>query len=209
MDISVAYGIDQTSESLTVVKARSAGRDFIFETVYRADGPKGAHKAAAEISALSEEATNARTTVIAAAMPASRAVTRWLGTPFFALGKAMRVLPSMLDLQLPFPLESCFYSFAALGKEPGKGYRALAIASRRDDVYSRLKQLKDCGVDPLVLDHEALALWHRATQEKAPTPNVFRVVLHAGPSAWTLVVGQGSGFLSSHAFRIADENVEA
>jgi hypothetical protein len=208
MDTSVAYGIDQTGESLTVVKARASRRDVSFETVYQAQGPCDIHKAADAVSSLAETGSS-RSAVVSASMPASSAVTRWLETPFSAPGKAMRVLPSVLDVQLPFPLESCVYSFASLEKEPGKGCRALALASRRDDVSSRLEQLGNCGIDPWVLDHEALALWHRAAQEQPPKAGEYRVIGHTGPSAWTLVVGKGAGFLSSHTFRVTHRDVDA
>jgi len=208
MERSVAYGIDRTEDRLTVVKAWGSRRDVAFETVYRADGPGDSHKQEEVISALGNAATN-RSAVLSASMPASSAVTRWLETPFAAPGKAIRVLPSVLDVQLPFPLESCVYSFAFLEKEPGKGCRALALASRRDDVETRLAQLSDCGIDPWILDHESLALWFRAAQEKTLPPGEFRVVAHTGPTAWTLVVGQGANFLSSHTFRAADRDISA
>lgn len=208
MERSVAYGVDQAEESLTVVRARASRRHVSFETVYQANGSCESHKAAVAISSLAQAATT-RSAVVSASMPASNAVTRWLETPFSEPGKAMRVLPSVLDVQLPFPLESCVYAFASLGKKPGKGCRALALASRRDDVSTRLEQLGNCGIDPWILDHEALALWHRAEEEQTSKALEFRVVAHTGPSSWTLVVGKGERFLSSHTFRATHRDVDA
>ena len=42
-----------------------------------------------------------------AAMPAGRSFSRWLTAPYARPAKARRVFPSLLDIQLPFPLEGC------------------------------------------------------------------------------------------------------
>jgi hypothetical protein len=103
---------------------------------------------------------------VAIAMPPRDCVCRWLTTPFASLHKARKVLPTILDIQLPFPLEECVYDFVADRKSDDGHVEALALAARHRAVAGALAQWEAHTVDPAVLDHEGLALWSQSLVEQ-------------------------------------------
>lgn len=158
-------------------------------------------------------------TAVAAALPPGRAMAVWLQTPLSAPAKARRVLPTLLDMAMPFALDDCVYAFspletvpplAAVGepvspgepRERGK-LAALAVAARRDDVAAQLAVYAGKGVDPHVLDHEGLALWTEA-QRTLPVPDAegVRAVVWVREGEALLALGAGQRFWSAH--RITD-----
>jgi len=96
-----------------------------------------------------------------AAVPVRQSFSHELTAPFSRRSKAVRVLPTLLDLQLPFALDDCLYTFAELKAESGS-VRALAVGARTAEIERRLGDLVEKGIDPLALDHEGLALWSGA-----------------------------------------------
>lgn len=200
---TVAYGVDQNGEKAVAVGAtRHRGR-ISFETL-----------TAEAVSAAA--AANPRAAV-ACALPPGRAMAVWLQTPLPSVAKARRVLPTLLDMAMPFALEDCFYAFSPLLKPSGghrlplapegSGLAALAVAVRRDDVVLQLAALAEKGLNPHILDHEGLALWTQALQEvpstapQAETDGLRAVVWVRGREA-LLALGAGTVFWSAH--RIAD-----
>lgn len=160
--------------------------------------------------------TDARTAV-AGALPPGRAMAVWLQTPLAAPAKARRVLPTLLDMAMPFALEDCVYAFSPLGRGEtlagvavasddtnGSGkLGALAVAARRDDVAAQLAVYADKGFDPHVLDHEGLALWTEAQRTIPPTDLAsVRAVVWVREDEALLVLGAGQRFWSAH--RISD-----
>lgn len=143
-----------------------------------------------------------------ACLSARESLTRWLEAPLASPGKARRIFPSLLDIQLPFAIEDCVYAFLHLEKTPTRHVRALAVAARRQDAGKALERVHACGWDPHGLDHEGLALWTQSLREIPPDPQANagrRAVLYLGVDRWTLVLGQGTRFLSCHAMRTGDE----
>jgi hypothetical protein len=118
------------------------------------------------------------------------------------MAKARRVFPTLLDIQLPFPLEDCvsFFLAAAPG---GQGIRALAVAARLSTARDRLQSLAAAGVDPHVLDQEGLALWTESLREipapPPPSPPEARAVLYLSSGSATLVAGRGEEFVAAHS----------
>ncbi len=94
--------------------------------------------------------------VAAAAMPLNRSLCVTLELPFDDARRARRVLPSLLDIQLPFALEEAATCFPAV-LDPGRS--ALAVVARHTDVTACLAPLAAKQVDPQILDHEGVALW--------------------------------------------------
>ena len=138
---------------------------------------------------------------------ARRSFARWVEAPFASLAKARRVLPTLLDLQLPFALEDCVYSFPCIKGEGDESTRALAVGARSLDVESVLEAFGAVGVDPVVLDHEGLAIWTQSLRELPVAEagaDVLRTVVFLGNDRATISVGRGEEFLASHGLETDD-----
>lgn len=145
-----------------------------------------------------------RRTALAACLPQSRGFARWVTAPLGSARKARRVLPSILDVQLPFALEDCVFDVVDLRPAAGAGgTRGLAVGARAEEVERQLAALRTGGLDVHVLDHEGLALWTQALDEapaeKGGPEERLRAVIYASDTRVTLAVGKGREFLGAHA----------
>ncbi|MFO7870953.1 MAG: hypothetical protein R6V03_05920 [Kiritimatiellia bacterium] len=134
-------------------------------------------------------------------------LTHRLNVPFSSRTKAMKVLPSMLDIELPFPLESCSYCFLpdASAAAPGST-SSIAVAARTAEITKTLERYRAEGFDPMVLDHEGLALWTQGLAEH-PLPagdETPRVVARLEQDSCTLAAGLGRRFLASYSSGSSD-----
>ena len=96
---------------------------------------------------------------IASALPAQQHVLKMLEAPFANAAKASKVFASLLDLELPFPLESCRTAFLVPRRTAEGRVATLAAAARNEDVAALLGALRDAGLAPATMDLEGLALW--------------------------------------------------
>ena len=148
----------------------------------------------------------AGTAVFAGYLTTRESLTRWLTAPFDSTAKTEKVLPSLLDVLLPFPLEDCVYHFFNIQPNAEGKTRALAAVARRTDIEKKLKAFQDLGVDPVILDQEGLALWTQSLHEIPFDPpsgedNIgkhLRVIINLADNHTTLVVGDASGYISAH-----------
>jgi len=196
-----AYGVDSGGGvTVAVLTRRHRGR-LVFEP------------ADAGVAAAGENGA-----VVACAMPPGQAMAVWLQTPLASRAKTGRVLPTLLDMAMPYPLDECIYAFASPVRLSGDapagalplnagagGTAALAVAARSADITQRLAALASQGLSPQVLDHEGLALWTQALRE-FPTaadglPRI-RLAVHVRGREALLAIGHGSMFWSAH--RMAD-----
>lgn len=153
---------------------------------------------------------------IIAALPASKVLSPWLVTPFESKTKSARVLPSVLDVMLPFPLESCQYIFSnpvvpeqLRGRVPVVGLEganiALAAATRKRDLAETIEALKAQGVEPHAIDHEGWALWYGSLREHpAANEGVIRGVIYFGAEHITASLGCGEVFWGSQEFALGE-----
>jgi len=146
------------------------------------------------------EAAEAVGGLLVGCVGARKSFARSVRAPFASRRKAGKVLPTLLDLQLPFALEDCVYEFPVI--ESGKdSTRALAVGARRADVVAALEAFRHAGIEPAVLDQEGLALWTQSVDEVPPTADraaSMRVVAYLGIGRITIAVGQGERFLAAH-----------
>ena len=193
---AVAYGIDDSGGRLIVVRAARRRAAAAFAVVH--DGPPTADgtRAEAALPGMVAEVAGGGA-VTAAGLSAPAGLVRWLATPFSSPGKAVRVLPSLLDLQLPFPVEQCRYRVAAVRRDADGRVQILAAAARVADLEDRLAQLQSLGFDPPVIEPEGLVIWHESRRVADPP----RVVVWLGADRSTLVIGDARGFLSAHGLR--------
>jgi len=134
---------------------------------------------------------------IAAGLSPRECLTRWVTVPLAVAHKARRVLPSLLDVDLPFPLEGCEWGVAAWERGESQTHRGLAVAARRVDVTRRIEELKQAGFEPDLLDAESLALWTQAATECGPASG-WRIVAHLGSDRLTCVMGRDARWFSAY-----------
>lgn len=156
-------------------------------------------------------ATPAESTAPAAvALPAHSGFIRRLTAPFSSIEKALRVLPSMLDIELPFPLETCAYAFLQPRRAAGGGVSALAVAARTDDVAALLERCRAHGFDPVVVEHEAVAAWRIWGTTHPLAREQTRLIAYLGADRTTLVYGDADGLAAATGLRMgADALAEA
>lgn len=141
--------------------------------------------------------------VVAMGLHARESLTRWIAAPFGSTGKARRVLPALLDIELPFAVEDCACEFMSVSKLPSGGTRALAVAARYANIESVVVSARQAGFDPAVVDVEGLALWTQSLREAPPEQDEdeppARVVVYLGSHRATLVLGRGTHYQSMHS----------
>jgi hypothetical protein len=193
-------GVDFSDSFVAAVRAVARGRRARCEVVAApagTPGPTGGNAAAAIRAAASS-----RRAVLSAALPAHDALVRRLSAPVPSIRRARRVMPSLLDVQLPFPLESCAVEYFGFERETAGGVGALAAVARDEQVDARLAALAAAGLDPPVLDHEALAIWEQSLRERPPAaPDEPRFVAYAGTDRMTVAAGRGQRLLAVHGAR--------
>ena len=199
-ECGISYGIDATTRRIVAVRSEKTRRGLKQVTVLDHAGRPDASSSAA-LTRMREEAQAGRASV-SACMPAYESLTRWIRTPLTSLAKARKVLPSMLDIQLPFPIESCSCEFVQVARNTTGTVDALGVAARTEDIERRLALLEDLGVSADRLDHEGLALWARSVAEVPPERDTVRVVACLGEEHAVLVVGRGPEYIASHGIRM-------
>ena len=193
----MAYGLDVVGARLVLVRA--AGR--------------GAPQVALAADANSEEARRALGAVarevergiaaLAVAAPAAQTVVRRLRAPFASAKKAAKVWASLLDVELPFPVEgaACFYGVPRVGNG---GTTTVAAAIRKDDLAAFDEARRAMGVDATHCDAEALALWDQLCAEAPPArAELPRALVWLGADHVGIARGRGPEFMAAHVLRAA------
>lgn len=196
-----SYGVDWDGAQAVVVAltGRRASPELLWSGPAEADDPEWQ-----AVCAAIRRRTEGGRGIAAAAMPAAESLTRRLTAPFASLRKARSVWPSLLDIQLPFSLEQCAWQF--IDPRPAAGQvSTLAVAAQATSLQKRLDQLRALGVDPMVLDHEGLALWARSLAEAPPAAGEIRIVAWLGRQACVLVTGRGADYGNAHPIRLGTE----
>lgn len=187
------YGAALWGQSLTVVRSNRALTGRI-NTTTLARSPASAGRR--------EEMTGLNQPVVGC-IGIQESLTLWLDTPFRSINKTLKVLPSMLDLQLPFPLEDCCYCFVQFRRKTAGSVSTLAVAVRRTVIQQRLAQYRAVGIDPIIIDHEGLALWQQSLREKPSLAGKMRVVLSLEADHIAVVIGLDGLYLNAHSLQIS------
>lgn len=146
----------------------------------------------------------------ACALPPSEGLAVPLDAPRLPAFRRRRVLPALLDLNLPFPLEQCASAFA----EP-PGARPVGLAVRHEDLRRALDAWRQRGFDPERCVPLEWVLWNQSLREfpilrerpSAAAPEYGRVVVLATGAAGerlVVVTGKGAAFGSAAAVRRDD-----
>lgn len=176
------YGMDDSPSGPILIRAIRGARKIAFEPVSTIPAA-GVH-------------------AVAAGLTEKESWTRRIQTPLNSASKALGVLPSMLDVQLPFGIEECVVRCVGLSRAKGRGWTALAAAARQIDIRNKLAQWRAEGREPHALDQEGLALWTQACEECPPDSAAdARAVVYLGGDRITLAFGRGSELISTHGLR--------
>jgi len=183
-----AVGLDMHSEAPVVVRATL----FRGKLTYASCTPEE----------IERHGVSSGQCAMAAAMPPLRSITQLIGAPYASKRKAIKVFPTILDIQLPFALEECVYQILRVSRsDDGPGLQALAVVARKVDVSEAIGALHARGFDVTALDHEGLALWEQSLREAPVTPvesTMQRIVTYVGLDRMTVVIGQGADYQISH-----------
>jgi len=144
--------------------------------------------------------------VTAGCLAVQESLTLWLNSPLASRAKAEKVLPSLLDIQLPFPVEDCLYRFVEFRRTPAGTVSALVCAVRREAIQACLERYQAQGTDPMLLDHEGLALWTQSLVEWPAEPRgrqtPYRVLICLANDHATLVIGCGERYGNAHSLQM-------
>ncbi len=192
--VKICYGIDLCGDRPVVVKCTRGRAGLEFVDVEPGNG---------EIAGSSKSGE----AVIAGCLSQKESSSRWLAAPFPSLRKARQVFPSLLDIQLPFPIEDCAVDFLLpSGPVDGKT-QSLAVVSRLTDMEGCLREYGDRDWDPAVLDQEGVAIWTQSLLENPPEDDVSRVVVVVRAEQAVVVVGRGVSFMAAHSLRATADHI--
>ena len=139
---------------------------------------------------------------VIAALPAHTAFLRRLRAPFASVAKAEKVWPSLLDIELPFPLDAAVFTFLKPVRTADGQVEIIAVAARREDVEAWRERLLRAGCTPWRLDHEGLALWSFSITEPPLPHATCRMVCYVGPDRTALAWGRGPDLLAASGLRV-------
>lgn len=184
--VRTCYGLDLHDDRVIVVRAVRTGGRLSLKTIDEND--------ASFRSDLLK-----RDSVTVGCLRERESFARWLTAPFASVSKARQVFPSLLDIQLPFPLEECVYEILAEGATDEPTVSALAVGARFSDMQRRLQAYAERRMDPALLDQEGLALWTQSIREKPVAPNAMRAVVFLRGHRATVVTGRNGLPSGSHS----------
>ena len=190
-----AYGVEFAGGRMVLVRAARRGG-------VRTVAAAAADSEEARLALRSAAGEVARgTAALAAAAPAALTFVRRLAAPFASAAKAAKVWPGLLDVELPFPVESARCDFG-VPRVAGGTTLALAAAIRTADLEAALEGLRAAGCEPTHCDAEAPALWDQQAAEAPPArPGHPRVLVWLGADHAVLVRGRGVEFSAAHVLR--------
>ncbi len=141
--------------------------------------------------------------VCSVCLSARNSLTRRLEAPFTARRKAKKILPTLLDIQLPFSIETCAYDFLDYKKKPDGTMDILAVAATNENIAGKINEAQKYGIDPEIIDVEGLAVWSQILRETELNDSIKVVVVLEGQSS-SLTIGRGSDFVNSYGLNAAD-----
>ncbi len=166
---------------------------------------KGADKLANHITPISnldllKKASQQPDAAIAFVLPASETLVLNVNVPLSSKKKALQVLPSMLDVQLPFPLEHCIFKVIHLEKMPDDTYRFTVVVAKRSIIEKYLKWFHNKGIE-LQAMYSEVALSLSIAQEIYPKGEKS-VIINLEEASISLVVVEEDTVKASYAFKL-------
>lgn len=194
---ATAYGVDFAGDRLLVVRALARGA---CQPVV--DAPVDAEEAVGALRAAAAEVSKGHA-ALAVCAPAAQTFIRRLRAPFASKTKAAKVWNALLDVELPFPIESAQCVFGPPQVDKG-GTESIAVAIRKNDLETTVEACRRAGGDPTHCDAEALALWDQQNAEITPVRGDSpRAIVWLGADHVALARGRGTVFCAAHVLRIS------
>lgn len=198
----MAYGLEYSGGRITVVRAQKRKGRVETEVLACGEDPSVFPSWSGLAEQIRRDQESGRA-MVASLAPANDSFIRPLQAPFPSLKKARAVLPSLLDVQLPFPLEQCTCCFAHVHKPEGGNVRALAVAIPTDRLQQQLENVRSIGLDPEWMEQESLALWRCALREHPAGVAGARVVVYLGNDRTVAVSGKNQDPVASFSTKAA------
>lgn len=198
----IMYGIELSSGRASVVRARRRTSGIEYEVLLNQIDPATAPEWTRIAAEIKEAQKQGRAHACVAAMAAD-SVVRPVEVPFASPAKARAVLPSLLDVQLPFPLEQCIYAFGALVPAADGKQESIAAAMLNERMQKIIQDAAVLGVDPELVVPEALALWKFHAGKNPATGPGARLVIHFAEDRTVAVAGRGARPEASFSSRTA------
>jgi hypothetical protein len=192
---TTAYGLEISAGRLVLARAvrRGASQTLLVSASDSEESRRALQAVAREV----EKGAAA----LAACAPAPQTVVRRLRAPFASVQKAAKVWASLLDVDLPFPVEGAVCAYGAPRIESG-GVVAVASAIRKSDLAAFDDSCRAAGFDPTHCDAEALALWDQHVVEAPPVRDGMpRAAVWLGADHVALSRGRGAEFMAAHVLR--------
>jgi hypothetical protein len=194
--VPIAYGLDRSSARLILAQSQHGNAAQILF-----DGPPDAPEAAAALDRARADVTAGRA-ALAIAAPAESTFVRTVQTPISSPGKVARIWKSLLDLDLPFPVEQAATYAAPPRPMPGGGLSVLAAAIRADALQGLLDDSEAAGIPVTHVDAMAPALYDALTRVLPPArADAERAVVWIGPGSVVVARGRGADFQRAHLWR--------
>lgn len=125
----------------------------------------------------------------AAALPAHAGLVVRLNSPALPAAKRWRVLPALLDLQLPFPIDQCASAFVDTPAQ------TVGLAVRHEDLRAALDALASQDMNPERMVPLGWVLWTQAAREcPAPDEDQRRAILWTAGDRIAVITGKGTVF---------------
>ena len=201
----ITYGIDLSEQRLIIVRKKRGSKTAV-EVMINHPSSAPPDDVQPVLERIQQEQMKGEAGVCAA-LPNAEASLRWIHTPLTSKSKARSVLPSMLDIQLPFALANCSYDFVDEQINEEGQLSALAVAAPITGINQRIQQLQDNGIDPLQLDHEALALWNQSRAEIPASTTEIRLVGFIQHDHLTLALGTNEKLLYTQTSRTGSDAI--
>lgn len=145
--------------------------------------------------------------LLAAPLPAYAGIVQRLSVRMPSRRKARAVMPSVLDVELPFPIETCTCVFFDWRRTEDGGQSALAVAARNEDLAAWLERCRAAGIDPIVLEHEGVALWRASEDLFPPSARQDRFIVYLGADRIALARGNRAGLAAATGLRMGAEDL--
>lgn len=189
-----AYGVDIQGDTAVLVRATVLRGKLAFTSC--------------GLEEVTRAGTGSDQVALAAAMPPRRSITQQIEAPYTSRRKAMKVFPTILDIQLPFALEECVYDLLRVSRSDDRGgLTSLAVVARKTDVSDAIQTFQSRGFDATSLDHEGLALWEQSLREEPVTSAEVampRIIIYLGVDRITVAIGEGETYQNSHGVNMGN-----
>ncbi|HMP72218.1 MAG TPA: hypothetical protein PKE55_03050 [Kiritimatiellia bacterium] len=188
----VCYAFERRASGVQVTRAERRGRSVHLET--------SAPVSASVLSRIETDVAGGRAWSVAA-VPGHQTVIRRVTAPFASITKARKVLPSLLDIKLPFPIEECVVEWPEVCRNHEGRVEALGVAIRNPNLVSQLAAWRADGADPVALESLPVAVWSETVHRHPPEPAAHRVVVWLGDHETEWMIGREGRLLHTLSVR--------